>query len=138
MSKCRPSCCSGNSSDGGAVAIIGIIVLGLAVYGIVRTILHVLITIAEIAAIAVGSIGALVLVAFIAIRIIRWQRSRRRPAGLKLITVNPALSPESAQALEPGAIGPDAAQLFAEAVANGMDPRFVERILNAAMQRPEQ
>src|SRR5215472_7701162 len=116
MSKCRPPCCPGNSSDGGAMAIIGVIVLGLAVYGIVRTILHVLITIAEIAAIVVGSIGTLILVAFIAIRIIRWQRSRRRPAGLKLIAVNPVFAPMLAPAHEPKAIEPDTAQLFAEAV----------------------
>ena len=138
MSKCRPPCCPGNSSDGGAVAIIGVIVLGLALYGIVRTILQVLITIAEIAAIAAASIGTLIVVALIAIRIIRWQRSRRGPAELKLIAVNPASSPMSAPAHEPTVIEPDTAQLFAEAVANGMDPRFVERILNAAMQRPEQ
>jgi hypothetical protein len=138
MSKCRPSCCPGNSSEGGAVVIIGLVVLGVAIYGIIRAILHVLIEIVEIIAIAVGSIGALILVTLIAIGIIRWQRSRRRPTGLKLIAVNPAFSPMSAPAHEPKAIGPDAAQLFAEAVANGMDPRFVERILNAAMQRSEQ
>src|SRR5215471_15675767 len=110
MSKCRPPCCPGNSSDGGAVAIIGIIVLGLAVYGIIRTILHVLITIlhvlittAEITAIAAGSIGASILVALIAIRIIRWQRSRCRPAGPKLITVNPDCPPMSAPAHGPKA-----------------------------------
>ena len=101
MSKCRPSCCSGNSSDGGAVAIIGVIVLGLAVYGIVRTILHVLITIVEIAAIVVGSIGALILVAFITIRIMKYIPSgqARIAASLKNpLAIAPIDSPKNASA----------------------------------------
>ena len=138
MSKCRPSCCPGNSSEGGTVAIVGLIVLAVAVYGIIRSILHVLIEIAEVTAITAGSICALILLAVIAVCVIRWQRARRKPAGLKLITVNPAPLPVPTRVLAPGTNGPDTAELFAEAVANSMDPRFVERILNAAMQRPEQ
>jgi hypothetical protein len=138
MSKCRPSCCSGNSSDSGAVAIVGVIVLAVAVYGIIRAILHVLIEIVEIMAITVGSIGALILLALIASRVIRRQHIRRTPAGPKLATINPASLPVRQHALRPAAVEQGAAELFAEAVANGMDPRFVERILNTAMQRPEQ
>ena len=138
MFKCRPSCCPSNSSEGGAVVIIGLVVLGVAIYGIIRTILHVLIEIVEITAITAGSIGALILLAVIAVRIIRSQRARRNPARPRLITGNSVPLVPPFQALESGTYGPDAAELFAEAVANGMDPRFVERILNAAMQRPEQ
>jgi hypothetical protein len=137
MSKCRPPCCPGNSSDGGAVAIIGVIVLGLAVYGIIRTVLHVLIEIVEITAIAAGSISALILLALIASRVIRRQRTRRTPARPKLVSIDLASLLVRQHALGPAAVEQGAAELFAEAVANGMDPRFVERILNTAMQRPE-
>jgi hypothetical protein len=121
------------------VAVIGLIVLAVAVYGVLRAIWHVLVAIVEITAISAGSITAAAVLVIIAVRVIRWQHSRRTPvAGLTLLTFDTATEPVSPQALGPGNTGPDATELFAEAVANGMDPRFVERILGSAMERRDQ
>lgn len=138
MSKCRPSCCPGNSSLDGIMAVIGLIFLAAAAYGIVRAIWRALVTIVEIAAISTGSIAALTVLIIITVRVIRWQHSRSKPeTEPNLITLDSATPPVIA-ALGPGNAAPDAAELFAEAVANGMDPRFVERILDTAMKRRPQ
>jgi hypothetical protein len=137
MSKCRPFCCSGTSSSDGIAPVFGLIVLALAIYGIIRAIWHIVVEIIEITAITLGSIlAAVVLVA--AVYVARWQAARRKIAARReVISLDPA-SPPVIAASGPGKPARDAAVLFAEAVANDMDPRFVERILNVAMERRDQ
>jgi hypothetical protein len=141
MSKCRPDCCPGNSSDGLAV-VFGLLVLAAAVYGIIRAIWHVIraiwhivVQIIEITAITLGSIFAAVVLAVIAVQLIRWQRSRREAATTRKLTSLDPAGPSAISVRRPGKPPQDAAELFAEAVANDMDPRFVERILKTAMER---
>jgi hypothetical protein len=115
--------------------MIGLIVLALAVYGIIRALWHTVIEIVEITAITLGSIlVAAVLVAAV-VYVARWQHARRQTgSALRDIGRNPA-SPLVIAASGPGKPAQeDAAELFAEAVANDMDPRFVERILKTAME----
>jgi hypothetical protein len=135
MSKCRPSCCSGNSSDAETVAIIGLIVLAVAIYGIIKVIWHLVIEIVEITAITLGSILAVIILVVVAVHVARWRNARHTTATrLKSISLDPP-SPLIIAASGPGKPGQDTAELFAEAIANDMDPRLVERILNAALER---
>ena len=136
--KCGPPCCPGNSSDSTGVAVIGLIVLAVAIYGIIRAIWHVVIEIIEITAIAAGSIGALILLIVVAEHVIRWRHHTRSAAHPQIITSDPASLPVTSPAIAPAKPAPDPAELFAEAVATGMDRRFIEKILNTAMQRPGQ
>lgn len=135
MSKCKPSCCSGTSSSDGVAPVFGLIVVALAIYGIIRAIWHIVIQIIEITAITLGSILAAVVLVVVAVHVTRWQDARRKTtARPKLVSLDPA-SPPVIAASDPGKPAQDTAELFADAIANNMDPRFVERILNAALQR---
>ena len=135
MSKCKPSCCSGTSSSDGIAPVFGLIVLALAIYGSIRAIWHTVIEIIEITAITLGSILAAVALAVLAMHVARWYYTRQKiTARPKLISLDPA-SPPVIAASGPGKPAQDTAELFAEAIANDMDPRFVERILNAALER---
>jgi hypothetical protein len=135
MSKCKPSCCSGTSSSDGIAPVFGLIVLVLAVYGIIRAIWHIVVEIIEITAITLGSILAAVALIAAAVHVARWCYARQETvARPKLISLDPA-SPPVIAASGPGKPAQDPAELFAEAIANDMDPRFVERILNAALER---
>jgi hypothetical protein len=144
MSKCRPDCCSGSNGDNAAVAIIGLGVLAAAVYGIIRVIVHAVeaimrtvFEIVEITAITAASIAVVVVMAIITVRIIRFRRRQQR-TGLKVISVGLADSPcTRIQASENNEL--NAAEMFAEAVASAnMDPRFIEKILRNALERPDQ
>jgi hypothetical protein len=135
MSKCKPSCCSDTSSSAGVAPVFGLIVVVLAIYGIIRAIWHLVIEIIEITAITLGSILAAVVLAVIAVHVTRWYyTSRKTVARPKLASLDPA-SPSVIAASGPGKPAQDTAELFADAIANDMDPRFVERILNAALER---
>jgi hypothetical protein len=135
MSKCKPSCCSQTSSSDGPAIVFGLVVLALAVYGIIRAFWHIVIEIIEITAITLGSILAAVVLVVVAVPVVRWYHTRRKiMARPKLISFDPA-SPPVIAASGPGKPAQDTAELFAEAIANDMDPRFVERILNAALER---
>jgi hypothetical protein len=113
----------------------GLIVLALAIYGIIRAIWHTVIEIIEITAIALGSILAAVVLVVVAVHVARWYYTRRRTmVRPKLISLGPASSPVIAVS-GLGKPAQDTAELFAEAIAHDMDPRFVERILNAALER---
>ena len=113
----------------------GLIVVALAIYGIIRAIWHLVIEIIEITAITLGSILAAVVLVVVAVHVARWHYTRRKTAARpKLISLDPA-SPPVIAASGPGKPAQDPAELFAEAIANDMDPRFVERILNAALER---
>jgi hypothetical protein len=138
MSKCKPSCCSGTSSSDGIAPVFGMIVLALAIYGIIRVIWHIVIEIIEITAVMLGSILAAVALIAAAVHVARWYYTRRTTiARPKVISLDPASPPVIATS-GLGKPAQDAAELFAEAVANDMDPRFVERILKTAMERPGQ
>lgn len=137
MSKCKPPCCSGSSGSDGPVIVLGLLVLAAASYGIIRAIWHVVIDIIEITAIALGSILAAAVAATVTVCVARWHARRKAMTPLTLVRTGPA-SPPAIAAPASGQPAPDAAGLFAEAVANGMDPRFVERILNAALERRDQ
>jgi hypothetical protein len=135
MSKCKPSCCSGTSSADGIAPVFGLIVVALAIYGIIRAIWHLVIEIIEITAITLGSILAAVVLVVVAVHVMRWQAARRTTtARPKLVSLDPASQPVIAVS-GPGTPAQDTAELFADAIANDMDPRFVERILNAALER---
>jgi hypothetical protein len=135
MSKCKPSCCPGTSSSDGPAIMIGLVVAALALYGIIRAIWHTVIEIIEITAITLGSILAAIILATAAVHAARRYYTRRKTAAHpKLISTDPASSPVIA-ASGPGKPARDPAELFAEAIATGMDPRFVERILNDALER---
>jgi hypothetical protein len=135
MSKCKPSCCSDTSSSDGPVIMIGLIVLALAVYGIIRAIWHLVIEIIEITAITLGSILAAIVLVIAVVHVARRYYTRRTTvARPKSISFDLASSPVIA-ASGPGKPAQDPAELFADAIANGMDPRFVERILHAALER---
>jgi hypothetical protein len=143
MSKCRPDCCSGSNGEGSAAAIIGIIVLVAAVYGIIRAIvhaaeaiMHTVIEVVEITAVTAASIAVVVLAAVITVRIVRFRRRQQR-TGLKVISIDLADSPAThIQASENSNL--NAAEMFAEAVASpDMDPRFIEKILRNALERSE-
>jgi hypothetical protein len=115
--------------------VFGLIVLALAIYGIIRAIWHVVVEIIEITAITLGSILAAVVLIVAAVHVARWHYTRRATvARPKLISLDPASSPVIVSS-GPGKPAQDTAELFAEAIANDMDPRFVERILNAALER---
>lgn len=145
MSKCRPDCCSGSSGDGSGVAIIGVIVLVAAAYGIIQTvvhavevIVHIVIEIMEITAITAGSITVIALLAVIVSKVVRHHRDQLQRAGAKVTAINLA-NPLVAGFRTAGENSTDAAELFAEAVASpDMDPRFVEKILRHAMEGPDQ
>jgi hypothetical protein len=135
MSKCRPDCCPSTSSSDGIAPVFGLIVLALALYGILRAIWHTVIEIILITAITLGSILAAVVLVTAAVHAARWSSTRRTAmARPKPISFDPA-SPLVIAASGPGKPAQDPAELFAEAIANDMDPRFVERILNAALER---
>ena len=135
MSKCRPSCCPGNSSDNGAVAIVGVIVLAVAIYGIIKAIWRLVIEIVEITAITLGGILAVVILVVVAVHVVHWRNARRTTATRpKSISFDPS-SPLIIAASGRGKPAQDTAELFAEAIANDMDPRLVERILNTALER---
>jgi hypothetical protein len=135
MSKCKPSCCSDTSSSAGVAPVFGLIVVALAIYGIIRAIWHLVIEIIEITAITLGSILAAVVLVVVAVHVARWHCTRRKTtARPKLVSLDPA-SPPVIAASGPGKPAQDTAELFADAIANDMDPRFVERILNAALER---
>ena len=135
MSKCKPSCCSDTSSSAGVAPVFGLIVVVLAIYGIIRAIWHIVIEIIEITAITLGSILAAVVLVVVAVHIARWHYTRRktvaRPKPIRLDPSKPMVIASSG----PGKPLRDTAELFADAIANDMDPRFVERILNAALER---
>jgi hypothetical protein len=117
------------------VAIIGLIVLAVAIYGIIKVIWHLVIEIVEITAITLGSILAVVILVVVAVHVARWRSARHTTATrLKFISLDPS-SPLIVAASGRGKPGQDTAELFADAIANDMDPRFVERILNAALER---
>jgi hypothetical protein len=117
------------------VPVFGLIVLVLALYGIIRAIWHLVIEIIEITAITLGSILAAAVLVIAAVHVARWYYIRRTTtARPELISLDPAGPPVIA-ASGPGKPAQDTAELFAEAIANDMDPRFVERILNAALER---
>jgi hypothetical protein len=135
MSKCKPSCCPGTSSSDGPAIMIGLIVAALALYGIIRAIWHLVIEIIEITAITLGSILAAIVLATAAVHVARRYYTRRKTAAHpKLIRFDPA-GPPGIAASGPGKHARDPAELFAEAIATGMDPRFVERILSSALER---
>jgi hypothetical protein len=135
MSKCKPSCCSDTSSSDSIAPVFGLIVVALAIYGIIRAIWHTVIEIIQITAITLGSILAAAVLVTAAVHVTRWHFARRTIAARpKLVSLDPA-SPPVIAASGPGKPAQDPAELFAEAIANGMDPRFVERILNAALER---
>jgi len=135
MSKCKPSCCSDTSSSAGVAPVFGLIVVVLAIYGIIRAIWHLVIEIIEITAITLGSILAAVVLVVVAVHMARWHYTRRktvtRPKPIRLDPSKPMVIASSG----PGKPLRDTAELFADAIANDMDPRFVERILNAALER---
>jgi hypothetical protein len=134
MSKCKPSCCSQTSSSDGITVMFGLIVLALAIYGIVRAFWHIVIEVIQITAIMLGSILAAVVLVVAAVSVARWQHARRQIADRSTVmSVDPASRPVIA-ASGLGKPVQDPAELFAEAVANDMDPRFVERILKTAME----
>jgi hypothetical protein len=138
MSKCKPCCCPGSSSSDGPAVVLGLLVLAAACYGIIRAIWHVLAEIIEITAVTLGSILAAAVVVTVTVHVVRWQLARRKTAAVcKPLVLDPACPPAIA-ASGSGKPPRDPAELFAEAVANGMDPRFVERILTVAMQRRDQ
>jgi hypothetical protein len=115
--------------------VFGLIVLALAIYGIIRAIWPVVVEIIEITAITLGSILAAVALIVAAVYVARWHYTRRAPViRPKLISLDPASSPVIVSS-GPGKPARHTAELFAEAIANDMDPRFVERILNAALER---
>ena len=94
-----------------------------------------MIEIIEITAITLGSILAAIVLVTAAVHVARWYYTRRKTvAHPMLISMDPA-SPPVIAASGPGKPARDPAELFAEAIATGMDPRFVERILNAALER---
>ena len=135
MSQCKPSCCSDTSSSDAIVPVFGLIVVALAIYGIIRAIWHLVIEIIEITAITLGSILAAVVLVVVVVHIARWHYTRRKTtARPNLVRLDPA-SPPVIDASGPGKPAQDTAELFADAIANDMDPRFVERILNAALER---
>jgi hypothetical protein len=115
--------------------VFGLIVVVLAIYGIIRAIWHLVIEIIEITAITLGSILAAVVLAVIAVHVTRWYYTSRktmaRPKPIRLDPPKPMVIASSG----PGKPLRDPGELFAEAIANDMDPRFVERILNAALER---
>ena len=135
MSKCKPSCCSSTSSSDGITAVFGLIVVALALYGIIRAIWHIVVEIIQITAITLGSILAAVVLIVVAVHVTRRYYTRRATvARPQLTSLDPASSPIIVSS-GPGKPAQDTAELFAEAIANDMDPRFVERILNAALER---
>lgn len=135
MSKCKPSCCPGTSSSDALAPVFGLIVVALALYGILRAIWHLVIEIIQITAITLGSILAAVVLVAAAVHVARWQTARRKTAARpNLTSLDPASPPVIANS-GPGKPAQDTAELFAEAIANDMDPRFVERILKAALER---
>jgi hypothetical protein len=138
MSKCKPSCCSGTSSSDGIAPLFALILVALAIYWVIRTIWHIVIEIIQIAAITLGSIAAAAVLVAAVVYAVRWQDARRKTAARpEAISLDPASPPVTA-ASGRGKPAPDAAELFAEAVANGMNPRFVERILKTAMESRNQ
>ena len=115
--------------------MIGLIVAALALYGIIRAIWRLVIEIVEITAITLGSILAAIVLVAAAVHVAhRYYTRRITMARPKPISLDPA-SPPVIAASGPGKPARDPAELFAEAIATGMDPRFVERILNAALER---
>jgi hypothetical protein len=137
MSKCRPDCCPSTSSSDGIAPVFGLIVLVLAIYGIIRAIWHIVIEIIEITAITLGSILVAVVLVAAVVYVARWQDARRKTIAPRKVTSLDPASPPVIAASGPGKPTQDPAELFAEAVANDMDPRFVERILKAAMESPD-
>ena len=115
--------------------IFGLIVVVLAIYGIIRAIWHLVIEIIEITAITLGSILA-------AVVLCRRRRARHSLALHQAKDHGPAEArqprpgkPAGHRRVRSGKPAQDTAELFADAIANDMDPRFVERILNAALER---
>lgn len=146
MSKCRPDCCSGNSSDPGfgIIVLLLIIVVGGGIE-ILRVIAHavehvlpVVVDVLETAAITAGSITAVIVTAWVARRLVRWHQRHRRATALRpVITITPEAPIKAPQVQGPAELSTDTAQIFAEAVASDMDPRFIERIISNAFERRE-
>jgi hypothetical protein len=137
MSKCKPSCCSDTSSSDGFMIVIGLIMLALALYGIIRAVWHIVIEIVrivEIIAITLGSTLAAAILIAAAVYLARWHHAKRKTTASLEVTGPNLASPPVIATSGPGKPAQDAAELFAEAIANDMDPRFVERILKTAME----
>lgn len=144
MSKCKPDCCPGSSGDGSGAAVVGFIVLVVAVYGIFRaimlaieTIVRTVIEIVMITAITAGGIAAVAVLILIAVRISR-RRRHAQGAGLKVLAIKLAdSSATTALSSVPPVV--DVAQLFAEtATSPDVDPYYIEQVVRDALERPHQ
>jgi hypothetical protein len=145
MSKCRPDCCSPSSSDPGfGLIVLALIIIGGAIAIIravahaVETVLPVVVEVLKTAGITAGSIAAVIVTVLVIRKLVRWHLRHRQAAAARQVIV----TPESPALAPPPSFGraeltTDAAQIFAEAVASDMDPRFIERIVTSAFDRRE-
>lgn len=130
----RRCCCHTDSSHGGTWVVLGL-VAAVAAYLAIRSILPVLVMVAEIAGLTLACLVGLALVAAVTVALIRWHR-RRLP--LAPVVQLPACTEPAMPAALPAAadhLPGDQHALYAEAIAAGADRRFLNAIIATANQK---
>lgn len=130
----RRCCCHTDSSHGGTWVALGLLAAAAA-YLAVRSVLPVLVMIAEIAGLILACLVGLALVVTVTVTLIRWHR-RRLP--LAQVVQLPARTESALPAALPTAsdyLPGDQHALYAEAIAAGADRRFLNAIIATANQK---